>query len=125
MDGGGVADGLSSAGSSGKEAARKADPAADAARRELDDALRSLGLQRGQLQQNAVKKDYDARSARGLSRPGAAGISGAAAGLQPGRLACRGQRMASKNERAMSHTTFRDIWCRFIPSGFRTTLPTC
>ena len=58
-----------------KAAAEQNDASGDAAKRELDDALRSLGLQRGKLQQNAVQKDYAARSARGLSRPGAAGIS--------------------------------------------------
>ncbi|MEX2317921.1 MAG: hypothetical protein WD669_12260 [Pirellulales bacterium] len=41
-----------------KEAARRADPAGDAARRELDDALRSLGpLGRGPLRQSQAKDD--------------------------------------------------------------------
>ncbi len=40
-----------------KDAARNADPAADAARRELDDALRSLGLRRGTLRQNKATED--------------------------------------------------------------------
>jgi hypothetical protein len=40
-----------------KEAARRADPAADEARRNLDDALRSLGLRRGPLRQIQAKDD--------------------------------------------------------------------
>jgi hypothetical protein len=40
-----------------KDAAQRDDKAGDTAKRELDDALRSLGLRRGALQQNAVKKD--------------------------------------------------------------------
>ncbi len=40
-----------------KEAAKNDDPKGEAAKRELDDALRSLGLQPGKLQQNAVQKD--------------------------------------------------------------------
>ena len=40
-----------------KEAARGNTPAADAAQKELDDALRSLGLQHGNLQQAKVKED--------------------------------------------------------------------
>ncbi|HEX5472496.1 MAG TPA: hypothetical protein VFW73_11445, partial [Lacipirellulaceae bacterium] len=40
-----------------KETAERDDAAGKAAKRELDDALRSLGLRRGQLQQSAVQKD--------------------------------------------------------------------
>ncbi len=40
-----------------KEAASKTDPGADAARRELDDALKSLGLRPAVLKQNRVKDD--------------------------------------------------------------------
>ncbi len=40
-----------------KAAAEKNDEAGETARRELDDALRSLGLRRGELEQNAVRKD--------------------------------------------------------------------
>ncbi len=40
-----------------KDAAERDDAAGRAAKRELDDALRSLGLQRGQLQQSEVPKD--------------------------------------------------------------------
>ena len=40
-----------------KDAADRDDAAGRAAKRELDDALRSLGLQRGQLQQSEVPKD--------------------------------------------------------------------
>jgi hypothetical protein len=40
-----------------KAAARNDEPSADAARRELDDTLRSLGLRRGPLQQNDAKDD--------------------------------------------------------------------
>jgi hypothetical protein len=40
-----------------KLAADRNDETGDAAKRELDDALRSLGLQRGELQQNAAQKD--------------------------------------------------------------------
>ena len=40
-----------------RDAANSNDPSAEAAKRELDDALRSLGLQRDKLQQGAVKKD--------------------------------------------------------------------
>ena len=74
-----------------KEAARNANPAADAARRELDDALRSLGLRRGTLRQNKVQDDRDRDLREGYRGPVPLGISGTAAGLQPGRLACRRQ----------------------------------
>jgi hypothetical protein len=40
-----------------KAAAQREDPSGDASKRELDDALRSLGLRRGKLQQSAAKKD--------------------------------------------------------------------
>jgi hypothetical protein len=40
-----------------RDAASKNDPSAEAAKQELDDALRSLGLERDKLQQGAVKKD--------------------------------------------------------------------
>lgn len=40
-----------------RDAANRNDASADAAKKELDDALRSLGLQRDKLQQGAVKKD--------------------------------------------------------------------
>lgn len=40
-----------------KEAAERKDPAGEAARRDLDDALRSLGLRRGTLGPSAVKDD--------------------------------------------------------------------
>jgi hypothetical protein len=40
-----------------KDAAQRDDAKGEAAKRELDDALRSLGLQRDKLQQNAVEKD--------------------------------------------------------------------
>jgi DNA-binding transcriptional MerR regulator len=40
-----------------KDAAQKDDPTGEAAKRDLDDALRSLGLRRDKLQQNAVQKD--------------------------------------------------------------------
>lgn len=40
-----------------KAAAEREDPSGDAAKRELDDALRSLGLRKGALQQSALKKD--------------------------------------------------------------------
>ena len=40
-----------------KDAAQRDDPKGEAAKRELDEALRSLGLQREKLQQNAVQKD--------------------------------------------------------------------
>jgi hypothetical protein len=40
-----------------KEAAQRSEPAADAARRDLDDALRSLGLRAGQLRQSQVRDD--------------------------------------------------------------------
>ncbi len=40
-----------------KEAAEKNDPAGDAAKRELDEALRSLGLRRGPMKQRQVKDD--------------------------------------------------------------------
>jgi hypothetical protein len=40
-----------------KAAAAQNDEAGDAAKRELDDALRSLGLKRGELRQNAVQED--------------------------------------------------------------------
>ena len=40
-----------------KDAAQRDDPKGESAKRELDDALRSLGLQREKLQQNAVQKD--------------------------------------------------------------------
>lgn len=40
-----------------KAAAEKNDESGETARRELDDALRSLGLRRGELEQNAVQKD--------------------------------------------------------------------
>jgi hypothetical protein len=40
-----------------KEAAARNDAAGEAARRELDDALRSLGLRRGPLQQSKVRDD--------------------------------------------------------------------
>jgi len=40
-----------------REAAERNDASADAAKKELDDALRSLGLQRDKLQQGAVQKD--------------------------------------------------------------------
>jgi hypothetical protein len=40
-----------------KAAAEQKDEAGDAAKRELDDALRSLGLHRGELQQNTATKD--------------------------------------------------------------------
>lgn len=40
-----------------KEAAQREDAAGEAARRELDEALRSLGLRRGPLQQRAVRQD--------------------------------------------------------------------
>lgn len=40
-----------------KDAAQRDDAKGEAAKRELDDALRSLGLQREKLQQNAVQKD--------------------------------------------------------------------
>jgi hypothetical protein len=40
-----------------KQAAQQRDEAGDVARRELDDALRSLGLRRGALQQNRVQDD--------------------------------------------------------------------
>jgi len=40
-----------------KEAAERNDPSADAAKRELDEALRSLGLRRGPLKQGTVKDD--------------------------------------------------------------------
>jgi hypothetical protein len=40
-----------------KEAAKRNDPARDAARRELDDALRSLGLRRAPLRQSEAQED--------------------------------------------------------------------
>lgn len=40
-----------------KAAAEKNDEAGETARRELDDALRSLGLRRGELEQNAMQRD--------------------------------------------------------------------
>jgi hypothetical protein len=40
-----------------KEAAQRDDPSGEAAKRELDDALRSLGLRRGAMKQSAVKDD--------------------------------------------------------------------
>ena len=40
-----------------KETAQGNTPAADAAQKELDDALRSLGLQHGNLQQGKVTED--------------------------------------------------------------------
>ena len=40
-----------------KDAAKTEDAKGEAAKRELDDALRSLGLQQGKLEQNAVQKD--------------------------------------------------------------------
>jgi len=40
-----------------KAAAEQGNESGDAAKRELDDALRSLGLRPGELQQNAVQKD--------------------------------------------------------------------
>jgi hypothetical protein len=40
-----------------KAAAEKNDETGEAAKKELDDALRSLGLRRGALQQNAAQKD--------------------------------------------------------------------
>ena len=40
-----------------KAAAERNDEAGEAAKRELDDALRSLGLHRGELRQNAAQKD--------------------------------------------------------------------
>ena len=52
-----------------KEAAGKNDPTGEAAQRELDDALRSLGLRRGALQQSAVKDDTHARLREGYRGP--------------------------------------------------------
>jgi len=40
-----------------KKAAERDDASADAAKRELDEALRSLGLRHGQLKQGAVQDD--------------------------------------------------------------------
>jgi DNA-directed RNA polymerase specialized sigma subunit len=40
-----------------KAAADKSDPSGEAAKRELDEALRSLGLRPGTMQQNTAKKD--------------------------------------------------------------------
>ena len=40
-----------------KAAAKGIDPASETARRELDEALRSLGMQRGTMRQNQVKDD--------------------------------------------------------------------
>jgi hypothetical protein len=40
-----------------KAAAEQGNEAGDAAKRDLDDALRSLGLRSGELQQSAVQKD--------------------------------------------------------------------
>jgi hypothetical protein len=40
-----------------KEAAQRSDPSGKAAQRELDEALRSLGLRRGPLQQGPLKED--------------------------------------------------------------------
>ena len=52
-----------------KDAAKKTDPAGDAANRELDDALRSLGLRRGQLQQGPVRDDTQRDLRQGYRGP--------------------------------------------------------
>ena len=50
-----------------KAAAEQKNEAGDAAKRELDDALRSLGLRPGELQQNAVQKDRCAICTKGIA----------------------------------------------------------
>jgi hypothetical protein len=40
-----------------KQAAERSDPTGDTAKRELDEALRSLGLRRGPMKQTQVKDD--------------------------------------------------------------------
>lgn len=52
-----------------KEAAERSDSAGEAARRELDDALRSLGLRRGQLGQSTVKDDTQRDLRQGYRGP--------------------------------------------------------
>jgi hypothetical protein len=52
-----------------KEAAQGNDPAGDTARRELDDALRSLGLRRGPLRQQSVRDDTQRDMREGFRGP--------------------------------------------------------
>ena len=52
-----------------KQAAQRNDPAGEAARRELDDALRSLGLRRGTLRQGPVKDDMQRDLREGYRGP--------------------------------------------------------
>ena len=64
-----------------KDAAQHDDPPGEAAKRELDDALRSLGLQREKLQQNAVQKDSMRNLKQGYRGPVPLEYQGAPAGV--------------------------------------------
>jgi hypothetical protein len=52
-----------------KDAAQRNNPAGEAARRELDDALRSLGLRRGALRQSTVSDDTQRDLRQGYRGP--------------------------------------------------------
>jgi hypothetical protein len=52
-----------------KDAAQRNNPAGEAARRELDDALRSLGLRRGPLRQSTVSDDTQRDLRQGYRGP--------------------------------------------------------
>ena len=52
-----------------KDAAQRNDPAGESARRELDDALRSLGLRGGALKQSAIKDDTQRDMRQGFRGP--------------------------------------------------------
>ena len=107
-------------------------PTGEAAKRELDDALRSLGLHRDQLQQNAVQKGLDARpEARATAGRCRSNIrSGCGLTTRASRVRTMASRMHGEYElgQRMSFCDRRPrimLWCRFIPSGFRTISPTC
>ena len=104
-----------------KDAAKRNDPKATRPSASSTTRCEAWGFDRDKLQQSAVQKDSMRDLQKAIAGRCRSSIrSGCGLTIRVSRVP-----LAMVSRIAACRATFLDIWCRFIRSGFRTSLPMC